>query len=113
MYRPGNLSIVLSVSDHCPPATIVHTCLDKNTVWKHYNTSASDFTSVVLIRVLPGAPCSSACDFTSVVLIRTLPGTLVLPVTSCCFAKNTHPSTDSSTKLDSLENNWCSCLLHN
>ena len=26
-----------------------------DTVWLHYNTSASDFTSIVLIRTLPGA----------------------------------------------------------
>ena len=33
---------------------IVSTCFDKNTVWVHHYTSASDGVSIVLIRTLPG-----------------------------------------------------------
>ena len=53
-----------------------------------YKASASDFTSVVLIRMLPGA------------LSR-----LVLPMTSLfCFALVVSTTAGSSTKLDSLKN---------
>ena len=36
-------------------STFVRTCFDKNAIWVHYNTLAYDFTSVVLMRMLPGA----------------------------------------------------------
>ena len=49
IWELDHLSIVLSTTDYI--------CFDKNLVWVHvhYNTSACDFASVVLIRTLPGA----------------------------------------------------------
>ena len=60
-------------------------CFDKNTVWVHSKAFASGFTSVVLIRRLPGALNSFSSAMTSLF----------------CFAKNAY----SFAKLDSLQNN--------
>ena len=70
-------------SDH--PWLSVRTCFDKNAARVHNNAIASDFTSVVLIRTLPGALNSFS-----------------LPMTYHCFVLlcDTYPS----AKLDSLEN---------
>ena len=56
------------------PVAIVHTCFDKNTL--HYNVSTSDFTSGVLIRMLPGAlnRLAGRPYFTHFVLLRRLCG---------------------------------------
>ena len=71
------------------PATVVNTCFDKNTIWVHHNAFGSDFISVVLIKMFPGALSRLIChDFTRFVLLKTLRGV---------------NSYSSSAKLDSLE----------
>ena len=62
-----NFDCPQSVSNFC------RTCCDKNTVWVHYNTFACVFTSVVLIRTLPGALSSFSLPITS--LFRSVEST--------------------------------------
>ena len=71
---------------------IVHTCFDKNTL--HYNASTSDFTSGVLIRMLPGAlnRLAGRPYFTHFVLLRRL----AVSTTTTGF----------STKLDSNQSSY-------
>ena len=54
----------LRPSTVCQPL-FVHTCFDKNAIWVHYNALAYDFTSVVLMRMLPGALNSFSLPMTS------------------------------------------------
>ena len=54
----------LQLSMVCQPL-LVHTCFDKNTICVHYHTFACDFTTVVLIRTLPGALNSLCLSTTS------------------------------------------------
>ena len=79
--------IIKTFPELCKCRIVSHLCIcfDKNTVLVQYNAFAGDFTSVVLIRMLPGAL-----------------NTFVLPVTACFVLLC---GTYSSAKLDSLENN--------